>query len=467
MRCTTSATLPSLLALSLLAALAGACSEDRTPTGPGGSTPKPKDAGTASEDAGNNNNGNPDATTNPNDDASTANADATMGNADAMACACDQNPNACDQGCACDPRCGNPDAGPMGNPDALPMMMFDGGVLTGDTFNAQQRAAEFAAAICAHRETCEPVYITYLPQNRAQCESETTAAILSTWAAYQPLINAGRMAFSQSGFTACINSYNAGRMNCAVGPDPLGCEGLFIGNRPEGAPCSASPECGAGTWCALTALGGCGTCTAYAQPGDDCSANLCAPGSECFPLQDGSELCIGVLTSVGQPCGTDANNAVCRGHLQCVGATQMAAGTCTAPAALNAACDPNRATGPSCNIFANTACGPNNTCVTLNVAGAGTACGMNTPTTLCNAANRCDTATSQCVALPGAGGMCNDSVSCVRGFFCQPNGPGAMQGTCNAELGPGSMCQASAQCAGNDYCIGGSCGPLAFNPVCN
>jgi hypothetical protein len=469
MRCTTSATLPSLLALSLFAL---ACSEDRTPAGPSGSTPKPKDASVTNDPDGGMVNPGMDATPNPGMDATpnpgmdaTPNPgmDATPGNPDAVACACDQNPNACDQGCACDPRCmANPDGGVV-TPDSGPVTPFDGGVVTGDTFNAQQRAAAYAAAICAHRQTCEPVFTTYIPQNQQQCEQETTAAVLSAWSAYVPLITAGRMAFSASGFTQCIQSYTNGSADCAVGPDPAACDNIFVGNRAEGAPCSASPEC-SNSWCALTTIGACGVCTAYAQAGDDCSQNVCAPGTDCLELNDGSQLCIPNTAGLNQPCGEIATG-LCRGHLQCVG-PEMGPFACTRPAAQGQACDTTGAAA-DCDIYANSACGANGTCGALNVAGPGTMCGMSAPTTLCNSTSRCDTATSQCVALPVGGGMCNATVSCARGFFCQPNAPGAAQGTCNAELATGTMCQASGQCAGNDYCISGSCGPLTFNPSCN
>ncbi len=465
MRCTTSAVLPSLLALSLFVA----CSSDNRTPGGGTVTPKPKDASTTNEDTGVSNPTGDSGVTNPTDDSGVTNPTPDSGvvtNPDAtVACACDMNPNACDQGCACDTRCGGGDAGVVVTPDSGPATMFDGGVLTGDTFNAQQRAAEYAAALCNHRETCQPVFTTYIPQNRAQCESENTAAILSGWAAYQPLIAAGRMAFSQAGFNACVASLNAARMDCAVGIDPLACDNIFTGNRPAGAPCSASPECGAGLWCPLTALGGCGTCTPVALSGEDCSANICESGTECLELNDGSQLCIPNTAGLNQPCGQLATG-LCRGHLQCVG-PEMGPFACARPAAPNAACSTD-GTAPGCDIYANSACGANNTCVPLTIGAPGTMCDpQGGGTVLCNANSRCDTATSQCVALPVAGGMCNANVSCASGFICQPNAPGSAQGTCNAELATGAMCQASGQCGGNDYCINGSCGPLAFNPSCN
>lgn len=459
MRCTTSTTLPSVLALSLFAL---ACSEDRVPSGP--STVVRKDATTATgEDGGV---ANMDGTTNPGMDASTTNDDATTnpnmdatspGNPDAMTgCACDMNPNACDQGCACDTRC-------MTTPDAGPATPFDGGTLTGDPFNPSTLANSYATAYCNYRSTCQPVFTTYLPQTTAECVTETSAALAANWNAYQPLIAAGRMAFSQTGFNTCIQSFTAAQSACAVGPDPAACENIFTGNRPEDAPCSASTECGDGLWCNLTAIGGCGVCTAFAQAGEDCSAALCANGTDCFDV-GGAPTCVPVDAPLNSPCG-DVTNGLCRGELQCVGPAN-ALGTCTLPAARGAACDPAQEMNADCNIYQNDVCGMAGTCVALTLGTTGSPCDTAGPTTLCNADNRCDAATTACVALPGAGGMCNDDVPCLDGFACIPAGAGSPQGTCNTITPAGAMCSGDVQC-GDNYCVSGSCTALFFNAACN
>jgi len=470
MRCTTLAAITPFLALSLLGS---ACGDSRTP-GPG---PVNKDAAASINPDAPPGSVNPDAppgSVNPDAPASAGDPDAAamgfadagsmMANADAAACACDLNPNACDQGCGCDSRCGgNPDASVVVRPDATPMMAFDGGTLMGDPFNPQQLAAQYATAFCAHRETCEPVFFPFLGQTRAQCETDNTAALLGNFSALQPLIAVGRTAFSQSNFTRCMNAYNTALTACAVGVDPIACDDIFIGNRPEGASCGSAEEC-SNSWCAAN-FNQCGACTAYAPVGDDCSQNVCGPATECVPLNDGSEICLNNTAGLNGMCGTLATG-VCRGHLQCTGPA-MGPLACQAPAAPNAACDPMGEINAACDILQAQVCGPNNTCVPLNLVGAMAGCGMGNPTNRCTSSFRCDTATMQCVARPVAGGMCNAMVGCANGFFCNPTGAGSAQGTCTAEFMGGTACMGSAQCAGNNVCVGGSCGPVAYAANCN
>lgn len=387
-----------------------------------------------------------------------------------VACACDVTANVCDQACACDSACNNPMPDAGGNLDAQGpgpdsgnnpppdsgvrpdsgVGPFDGGVLMGDSFNPQQHAQQYAQAVCAFQTRCEPALFAYTGTNEGQCVTDVTQALLQNWTAFAQVVSAGRSAFNQSIFNTCVASF--GSADCITGPPAGACEGLFQGNRPEGVACGASIECGSGMWCALTALGGCGTCTRFAAAGTSCAANLCEPNAECFDV-GGSPTCVRVDAAQNAPCGT-VQDGLCAGRLQCVG-PEMGPFTCTRPAALNQTCDPMLTAGPDCNIYQNQVCNAAGTCVAANWVGAGQTCN---DTSLCNSEGRCDQATTMCAAWPGAGQTCFQG-NCADDLYCD------QAGTCQNTAGAGQTCQDSDQCAAG-YCINSSCGPLQVQ-ACN
>lgn len=336
---------------------------------------------------------------------------------------------------------------------------FDGGVLTGDPFDASARATELAAAVCAHREHCEPVYVTYLPQARAQCDAAVAAESLFAWNALVPLLSAGRVVFSRAAFDRCVASYAQAQTDCALGPDPLACEGLFRGNRPVGAACSASPECATGAWCHTPSAGACGTCAAVANSGDDCATNVCGAGLKCITInQQGTMRCSPTTAALGAPCGT-LPTGLCRGHLQCNG-PQAGPFACQRPAARGQACDTTGVMA-DCDILAQDVC-IGGLCGALAIVGPPSACGTVHPSNLCNADARCNTGTSQCVALAAVGSACNATVACAKGLYCRSNTDGGAAGTCATDKDVGVACAANAECREQNYCIHGACGPLSF-----
>src|SRR5262245_45533711 len=142
---------------------------------------------------------------------------------------------------------GNDSGVPPGNDAGLPA--FDGGMLTGDMFNPTTLADEYATAVCAYQTRCEPAIQAFTHKNEATCRTETAAQLLNIWPAFAEAITAGRAAFRRTGFDACLQAYQ--NADCITAIAPNACEGMFIGNRPEGVACGTSIECGDNLWCAL------------------------------------------------------------------------------------------------------------------------------------------------------------------------------------------------------------------------
>ena len=66
----------------------------------------------------------------------------------------------------------------------------------------------------------------------------------------------------------------------------------------------------------------------------------------------------------------------------------------------------------------------------------------------------CDSATMQCVALPGEMQTCNMG-DCAPGLWCNV-------ATCERLKTMGSQCMRSSECQDNLFCISGSCQPLTY-----
>ncbi|MCC7386868.1 MAG: hypothetical protein IT384_33840 [Deltaproteobacteria bacterium] len=461
----------SLAAVAVLAA--SGCSENRRP--PGSTGVGNKDAQTAGGEDGGTDSG--------------------------LGCACNQNAAICDPGCVCDPACtacacntslgcdpscacdpecqpgydagffdaapssdtgfppqdsGFPNQDAAGFPDAV--TPFDGGVLTGDPFNASTLAQQYAQAICAYQTRCEPAVYAFLGTTEPQCVTNTSARIVATWNAFSQIINAGRAAFRQSAFNACLQAYQSA--DCITGVAPAACDGLFIGNRPSGVACGLSIECGPNLWCALSALGSCGTCQPVGQSGQDCSQTVCATGLDCLQVdQAGSVACVPINAQENQACNT-LQTGLCQGHLQCVG---PAAGpfTCRRPATGTATCDANAETAPACNIYQNEACNTaTQRCGAVTWLAPGGTCA---DTALCNSQGHCepDMGNPNCTAYLTVGATCDQAND-----LCAAETAYCFGTTCAALGASGQSCQSSAQCQDTLYCVGGSCGNLTW-PVCN
>jgi len=341
-----------------------------------------------------------------------------------------------------------------GNGGATDTRVADLGPLPSDPLEPAAIAAELAVAWCHHRETCEPIFQTYTPESRAQCEARLTVSQRQYLEALAPLVAAGRVGFSRAALDACLQAIATGTADCARGVDPLACLDYLQGRTPTGGACGASPECAPGSWCEVATLGGCGTCKAVAGVGQSCASNVCAHGLECFALGN-TEKCAPVTADLGAACGT-ATTGLCRGRLQCAGTSTF---TCVAPAGAGATCDPagERA---DCNVHEGQVCDADDVCAPIEISAPGDTCGEQAPTHLCDSRSRCDTATRKCVALPIASEACSASIPCADGAYC------GNDLVCHADVAQGGACATSSQCVAPLFCIGGSCQPLAFAASC-
>lgn len=344
-----------------------------------------------------------------------------------------------------------PDGGGMG---------FDGGMLQGDPFNPSALAGEYATAICAFRARCEPALFAFFQQNEAQCRTDVAEQLVAFWPAYAEAISANRAAFRRAGFDSCVQAYN--NADCIVGVAPNACEGMFQGNRPVGVACGAQIECAQGSWCALTALGGCGVCTDRAGVGEDCSNNLCETTMDCFDVGQATPQCAPINAQENGACAT-IQTGLCQGHLQCIG-PEAGPFTCVRPAGAGQACDPTGAgTARTCNIYQNQVCvEPGNTCQTASFGAPGAMCGG---AAQCDSRSAgCSNTDMTCVALPGAGLACLQ-VSQTE-FACDANSYCDNTTTCQALVPAGQTCMASTECDNSLYCVNNSCGVLDW-ALCN
>ena len=335
------------------------------------------------------------------------------------------------------------DGGVITRPDTGP---YDGGVPPTDMFDPGSLAQRYATASCQFTTRCEPALHEFFGSNEAACITEQTAAIQSTWSAFSTVIGANRLGFSQTAYDQCIASL--GNADCVLGPNPSACSGLFTGSQAIGQRCSFSIECLEGSFCNATSIGGCGSCTAEAGPGESCSGALCQSGTDCVELTDGSRVCVPDRQPEGAGCNT-IQTGLCSGRMQCVG---MQTFQCMRPAAPGATCDPMASTGPACNLYQNQVCGAANSCVAVSWVGAGSSCA---DANRCDRTARCDdTMGDQCIAYPLAGEQCFQGL-CGDDLFCDV-------ANCAALKPMGAACQASAECDGNLRCVSGTCNPLAW-----
>lgn len=329
--------------------------------------------------------------------------------------------------------------------------IVDGGTLPpSDDFDPATLSSALAEAICNYRDACEPVFAGYAGATHASCVAETTARVRAQYDALVPLIPARRVAFDQDGFDACVASFTGAIADCDLGVDARACDAIFLGVTPVGAPCSADPECGSAGTCVPDTTGGCTTCRRRAQLGESCEDTTCVSGASCLAAGAAGTLCVATTVALGATCGT-IETGLCRGQLQCVGETTF---TCARPAAPGEVCDETGVMA-TCGIYQGQACDAGGHCVALTFGDTGTPCGEAGPATLCKETHYCDSGLGSCQPLPGDGVACRDG-ACTPGAYCD----GA--GTCRTEKASGATCGADLECGEPLYCIGGTCGALAY-----
>ncbi|MBI2373236.1 MAG: hypothetical protein HYV07_04490 [Deltaproteobacteria bacterium] len=386
---------------------------------------------------------------------------------DASTQSCGTNPNGCvlhqvinPTTCACQPQC---DVGYLwsgtscvvsGGPDGGVVNVADGGFPTSDPFNAQTIADGLATALCDRQDRCAP-FVAASGANTATCEADYRTTALPTFNAMKQAIDAQRIGFRQSQFSACLSLLATA--DCDVGiPPGSACDQWTYGTGQLGAGCTFDDECATGLYCEYTSNGFCGTCQPRVAAGESCQSAGCLENLECMTVivdQQGTrdDICL-PAAGENQTCG-DVANGLCSGNLQCSGAA--APYHCARPVSTQGAtCDPQN--GPSCSFERNLVCGTGNTCVTINWNAAGGSCASNSPVDYCRSGLLCSGAQNAetCSALPAQGQPCPDNY-CADGLYCS-------NGSCTPLKTAGQTCT-GLECADGLVCQNGVCGTFSWS----
>lgn len=209
--------------------------------------------------------------------------------------------------------------------------------------------------------------------------------------------------------------------DCNDDTAPPQCNTAFVGGRGQpGTPCTLNSNCQADAGLYCRSVFNCGTCTAFAGPGEACNSastgrppTTCRPGLSCSNSTDAGT-CV-TAQPPGQPCTT--NFGPTTNGIPC----QSDAGFCPPALADGGArlCQSYGAAGAPCTLSSN-----------------------------CQAALFCN-AMSQCEARRPADMPCTAVIPCAAGLFCPP--ATVMPRTCRALLADGQPCVLATQCAAS-YC---------------
>jgi hypothetical protein len=235
-------------------------------------------------------------------------------------------------------------------------------------------------------------------------------------------IAAGRVVYDSAQGLACQTAL--GSLTCQdllQGEVPAVCLAALSGTVANGGPCYGDIDCQAG-WCSSSGSVCPGTCQAFAQLGQSCSASVCAPNLTC-------DSTCKAPSAAGGPCP-------CGAGLWCSGTTcaaQKTSGACSA--------SEECAIGYVCTGTPTTTCqalvGLNGNCTgNPELCGLGYTCSANA-----------------CVPWPSVGQAC--SGPCIGGY-CDLF---AMSPTCVAYKTAGQTCPLGFECAPSLACTAGTCAP--------
>lgn len=253
---------------------------------------------------------------------------------------------------------------------------------------------------------------------------------------------------------------------CALGLR-CGSDGICRTPAGEGAACTALPDCGPELVCQGAAEASQGNCAA---PDFSLSAKPCASPDDC----GGDTNCLASLRkaciepAAGRPCRYD--NA-CKDGEFCVFAGDPAVGTCTPVPGAGEPCGNGSycAEGLGCDMMSGNCaalpsdgeacalgsagpflCAPGLGCldgVCGPLPGLDEACAIGQPSCVDGLGCAFEPEGSFCREPVGAGGACQNDVTCKDGFFCDYD-----HNACTADYAPGTPCKAGNEC-GDGVCL--------------
>lgn len=276
--------------------------------------------------------------------------------------------------------------------------------------DAMLACAQWASAWCAREQACTPYAFTQAWGSSATCNERRGAACRA------------RLAAPDTGLgVADIRS-------CATTVGEVGCDVFSVaqwlpacqakpGQRALAAPCGDDSQCQS-AYCRTDGKGSCGTCAVRGGLGKPCNDKADCEGDLACAATSAIKKCA-ARALAGESC--DATR-ICIAPAVCQG------GSCVAPAASGAACDP---TLKNCDAGRGDYChAVDAVCTPYAVVAEGAACGY----------------------FDGA------FVACAHGSICQVESQG--QGTCVATGDSGDSCSTAQPqpCRGGLVCQGGICG---------
>jgi hypothetical protein len=186
-----------------------------------------------------------------------------------------------------------------------------------------QACTDFASALCGRLEACTPFALTVAYGDVGTCTTRSALLCTTALGAGGTLVTPGQMEGCAQAVTAetCDESLD--------NPQPSACD--VPGALANGTACGSHAQCQS-SYCKLAAGSLCGTCTAHAGAGAqctidaDCQATLvCNSGSCIAPAQTGgacsaTQPCLRTLTCIGGKCSTPlAAGATCAAATDCDG----------------------------------------------------------------------------------------------------------------------------------------------------
>jgi hypothetical protein len=327
----------------------------------------------------------------------------------------------------------------------------------------QQQAAALVPSMTACMST-DPAFASAYLSLALECE------------ALGEMQAAGTLGIDASKVDACLAAVKG--LSCLDlylldGGVPEACRAVLVPEVEPGGACHSTSgvECVAG-WCDVTACNLPGTCVAYAQLGQPCDVDRCAPGLVC--AGGTCEELVVHRAGVGESC--NVLGVVCDEGLYCHYDTGTSASTCQPVAAVGSDCSDDSRACPVGSLCRST--GTAHLCVPVAAAGERCAPGLR----MCQQGLSCapdDDAglTGVCTAWPGVGGACGftpqEVVPCAQGYCDEPLisrlaparlAPSSLAvptttGTCQPFKALGDACSGAigGECDLRATCVDGTC----------
>lgn len=345
---------------------------------------------------------------------------------------------------------GDGDASGDGGVDGAAGTSGGDGDAGGTTVPLSELPAAFAGAICDALEACVGPAVLGQLMEREDCSGRITKELQATdFAHMDAAIAAGRVLYDPTKLEECTTGIRAMECDVIAYSYPQACVDVLQGNVAIDGECVISAECAGTAFCGGD--GSCpSTCTALLDEGDACSGDSqCGDGLRCIGGQCAPP------SKTGGDCGGDSGK-VCALGFNCMGATDVAVGTCVPNADVQVgevgeACEPG---GLLCEDGLSCVFDGASSFTCEEKVGPGEECNLGLPGQ-CPVDEYCDTTLGTCQPWPVDGELCVLSGDCAAGHACVPEGSEA---TCRAMQDNGGSCGADALCRSGN-CVGGACMP--------